>query len=131
MIHLWRVAVCCLGGAAPVHLQLSLSAIKQCCQCNPPEALKQQHGQGLVTRQVVTLPCGCRVGWRGHGSNRTFPDGSCTQCQPRPPSGGTLWQRHSQMVLTWSPLPIQSILFGFSYSLAVFHCPFPGAFLRS
>lgn len=51
--------------------------------------------------------------------------------QPRPPSGVTLWQRHSQMVLTWSPLPFQSILFGFSYSLALFHSPFPGASLRS
>lgn len=59
-------------------------AIKQCWQCNP---LEEQYRQGLVTRQVVTLTCGCRMGWCGHGSNKTFPSGCCSTSSAK----ATLW----------------------------------------
>lgn len=65
----------------------------------------------------------CRMGWHGRGSSKIFPGGCCITMSAKATLCGASVQRHSQMVLTWPPLPFQSILLGFSYSLAIFHSP--------
>lgn len=100
MIHLWRGAVCCLGGAAPVHLHLSLWAIKQCWQCNPLRLWSSNTGRAwwqdrLWLWHVV-------VGWAGVtvGLTRHYPGVVAAPRWPGSPSGVTLWPRHSQMALS-------------------------------
>lgn len=71
------------------------------------------------------------VGWAGVavGLTRHYPGVVAAPRRPGSPSGGDFVTK-TQPDGTESPPPSQSILFGFSYFLAVFHSPFPGASLR-
>lgn len=86
-------------------------------------------------RQGVNITHGCKVDWRGCGCNAALPaPGWLLQHRAgRGLSLGwlwvTVWQRQGWMVLAWSLLPFQGVLFGFSYLLAIFHSPLPSAAL--
>lgn len=80
-------------------------------------------------RQGVNITHGCKVDWRGCGSNAALPAPGWL-LQHRAGQGlslgwlwVTVWQRQGWMVLTWSLLPFQGVLFGFSYLLALCSIP--------